>query len=62
MVDVGYNQSERSEKAAAATTCAFAREELPSGEVTFAAVPVGCFGKKGRPLAREWRQEDEIRG
>lgn len=48
---VGYNQSERSKKAASATTCAFARDELPAGAVSFEAVPVSCFGKKGRPLA-----------
>ena len=46
----GYNQSERSPKAASATTCVFALDELPSADLMFSVVPVGCFGKKGNPL------------
>ena len=47
---VGYNQSERSPKAASATTCVFAEDELSAQPVSFAVVPVSCFGKKGRPI------------
>lgn len=47
---VGYNQSEKTARAASATTCVFALDELPSADVTFSVVPVGCFGKKGNPL------------
>ena len=47
---VGYNQSEKTARAASATTSVFALDELPSADVTFSVVPVGCFGKKGNPL------------
>lgn len=47
---VGYNQSEKSPKAASATTCVFAADELPASAVRFEVVPVSCFGKRGRPI------------
>ena len=46
----GYNQSEKSPKAASATTCVFAADELQASAVRFEVVPVNCFGKRGRPI------------
>ena len=52
----GFATSERSKQASEPTLCRFAVDELPAPDASFAAVPVNCFGKRGRPLVAHQAQ------
>ena len=50
----GFNHSAKSEKAKARTTCFFALDELPKGEVRFRVTPKNCFHRAGESLVSDW--------
>ena len=50
----GFNHAIAHPKATAPTGCAFAKDELPAGEVRFSVTPISCFGKRGAPLFTDW--------
>ena len=50
----GYNHSTRHAKALVRTSCCFALDELPAGEVRFTVIPRNCFGKAGTPATSGW--------
>ena len=47
---VGFNHSEKSEKAASRQWCYFFKDELGAGDVRFTVTPINCFGARGKPL------------
>lgn len=46
----GYNTAGSSALSAQRTACVFAVDELPAPDASFAVVPVGFFGARGKPL------------
>ena len=46
----GASQGSRHPRAAKATECFFALDELPKGTVRFTVTPLNCFGRAGAPL------------
>ena len=50
----GFNHALTHKRATRKTSCAFALDELPKGEVRFVVTPMNCFHGRGASLASEW--------
>ena len=47
----GFNHALAHKRATWKTSCAFALDELPKGEVRFIVTPMNCFRRRGASLA-----------
>ena len=47
----GFNHALTHKRATWKTSCAFALDELPKGEVRFVVTPMNCFHRRGASLA-----------
>lgn len=50
----GFCYAPKSPKAVAPSSCPFALDELPKGDVRFTVTPLNCYGGRGKPLVSEW--------